>query len=49
MMEITEEVVRECALSLTGGLALDYQGQALDFGPPFRRASMQDLVSELTG
>lgn len=49
MMALTEELVRACALEVTGGLQLAYQGQELDLAPPFRRATMHALVQEATG
>eukprot|EP00884_Botryococcus_braunii_P002349 jgi/Botrbrau1/12114/Bobra.0186s0032.1 len=49
MMEITEGLLRECAQRVAGGLALSYQGRSLDLTPPFRRASMHDLVAETIG
>jgi hypothetical protein len=32
-----------------GSLQLPYQGAVLDFGAPFRRATMHDLVRDATG
>ncbi len=49
MMALTEELVRACALEVTGGLQLAYQGRELDLAPPFRRATMHALVQEATG
>ena len=49
MMALTEDLVRTCATDIAGGLRLTYQGLALDFGPPFRRATMHELVQEATG
>ena len=49
MMDLTEELVRAAAREVTGSTQVQYQGQALDFGPPFRRASMHELVAEVTG
>lgn len=49
MMDLTEDLIRASALEVTGSHAVEYQGQKLDFGPPFRRASMHDLVKEVTG
>ena len=49
MMDLTEELIRAAAQEVTGGLQVTYQGEALDFGPPFRRASMHTLVAEVTG
>lgn len=49
IMDLTEELVRSAAADVAGSHAVDYQGQHVDFGPPFRRASMHDLVKEITG
>ena len=49
IMVLTEDLIKAAAQSVTGGLTLDYQGQRLDFGQPFRRASMHDLVKDITG
>ncbi|EIE27769.1 lysyl-tRNA synthetase [Coccomyxa subellipsoidea C-169] len=49
MMDLTEDLVRAAAAEVAGSHAVVYQGQSLDFGPAFRRASMHDLVKEITG
>ena len=49
IMVLTEDLIKAAAQSVTGGLTVDYQGQHLNFGQPFRRASMHDLVKEITG
>lgn len=49
IMTLTEDLIKAAAQSVTGGLEVDYQGQHLDFSRPFRRASMHDLVQEVTG
>ena len=46
---LTEDLIKAAAQSVTGGLKVEYQGQHLDFEQPFRRASMHDLVKEITG
>lgn len=48
-MDLTEELIRTAAAEVAGAHAVEYQGQRLDFGPPFRRASMHDLVRDITG
>jgi lysyl-tRNA synthetase class 2 len=45
MMDLTEEILVACADAL-GERVIDYQGTSLDFNPPFRRATMLDLVKE---
>lgn len=49
MMEITENLVAHCAEKATGSMVINYQGTELDLTPPWRRASMHDLVEEKTG
>lgn len=49
MMRITEELVAYCAEELNGSTVVEYQGTEIDFKPPWRRASMHDLVKEKTG
>jgi lysyl-tRNA synthetase, class II len=47
MMDLAEALIRGAALAVTGGTAVNYQGASIDFGPPFRRATMADLVGEV--
>lgn len=49
IMVLTEDLIKAAAHAVTGGLEVDYQGQHLDFGQPFRRVSMHDLVKEVIG
>jgi len=49
MMEITEGVIRACARDACNALQVEYQGQVIDFGAPFRRVTMHELVEEATG
>jgi hypothetical protein len=35
--------------AVCGGLQLPYQGQVLDFEAPFRRATMHELVKDVSG
>ncbi|HUZ19037.1 MAG TPA: lysine--tRNA ligase [Acidimicrobiales bacterium] len=49
MMAITEELVAGVAQSVLGTTELTYQGRALDLTPPWRRATMEQLVAEQTG
>lgn len=48
MMYITETILVACADAL-GGRKINYQGTEIDLTPPFRRATMADLVKEETG
>jgi lysyl-tRNA synthetase class 2 len=49
MMELTENLVAYCCEKANGTLKINYQGTDLDLTPPWRRASMHDLVHEKTG
>ena len=49
IMVLTEDLIKAAAQTVTGGLEVEYQGQHLDFGQPFRRATMHELVKETTG
>ncbi|SCY99504.1 lysine--tRNA ligase [Alkaliphilus peptidifermentans] len=49
MMEITENLVAYCAEKVHGTTVINYQGVEIDFKPPWKRASMHDLVEEKTG
>jgi len=49
MMAITEELVAHVAQELLGTTTVTFEGRELDFAPPWRRASMTDLVEEIAG
>lgn len=49
MMRLTETLVSELALMETGSSTLTYDGRRLDLTPPWRRASMTELLREYTG
>jgi lysyl-tRNA synthetase, class II len=49
MMRLTEELVAHLARETTGGTVLAYDGRELDLTPPWRRASMTDLIEEHAG
>ena len=44
MMDLTEELIREAAVAVTGGTKLTYQGSEIDVGAPFARRTMAELV-----
>ncbi len=46
LMNLTEELFRELAQVATGGTRFTYQGQSIDFGAPFARKTMRQLVVE---
>ncbi|MGH9081830.1 MAG: lysine--tRNA ligase [Acidimicrobiales bacterium] len=49
LMVLVEELVAGLATDLRGTTALTYQGRSLDLAPPWRRATMAELVGEATG
>ena len=49
MMVLVEELVAGVANDVLGTTTLSYQGRALDLTPPWRRATMAELVDEHTG
>ena len=49
MMELTEHLVASLAKELVGSTLLTYQGRELDLTPPWRRATIEELVYERTG
>ena len=44
LMDLTEDLLRNMALDLTGGTTLEYQGSRYDFGKPFRRLTVHDAI-----
>jgi lysyl-tRNA synthetase class 2 len=49
MMDVGEALIRAAALAVRGSLRLEYQGRALDLGSKWRRVTLLELVSEVTG
>jgi lysyl-tRNA synthetase class 2 len=49
MMELTEELVAHLALELRGSTTLAYGDREIDLAPPWKRASMTDLIEEHAG
>ena len=49
MMRLTEELVAHLATEIRGTTKLTYVGRDLDLTPPWRRASMLDLIEEHAG
>ena len=47
VMDLTEGMIRDIASEVLGRTALEWEGQAIDLGPAFRRWSMTDAVLEL--
>ena len=49
LMVLFEELVAGIALDVVGTTVLEYQGRPLDLTPPWRRATMVELIGETTG
>ncbi len=49
MMALVEKLVADVATDVLGSTQLIYQGRDLDLTPPWRRATMSELIEELTG
>ncbi len=49
MMELTEQMVAHVARQVAGRTELTYGGRPLDLTPPWRRATLLELVAERTG
>ena len=49
MMTLTENIVTSAANVVLGSLILYYQGEMIDLNPPWKRATMHELVQEKTG
>jgi len=49
VMELTEQMLAFVCEKVTGGLKITYQGQELDFTPPWRRLSMREGILQTSG
>ena len=49
LMRFTEELLVHILSNVLGTLRVEYQGQEIDFTPPFRRVRYFDLLEEKTG
>ncbi len=49
MMDITENMVYECAMAINGTDQVPFQGQVISVSKPWKRATMLDLIKETTG
>lgn len=49
MMKLTEDVITTVAKEVLGTLQVSYQGEMIDLTPPWKRATMHQLVQEETG
>ncbi|MFY8149826.1 MAG: lysine--tRNA ligase, partial [Prochlorococcaceae cyanobacterium] len=49
MMDLTEQLIAHVAEQVCGTTRITYQGTEIDLTPPWRRATMHELVEEATG
>ncbi len=49
VMNLVEEVIVACVKAVAGVTSIEFEGKPLDLSPPFRRASMTELVSQAVG
>jgi lysyl-tRNA synthetase class 2 len=49
MMELTEDLVSSVMLKVNGTMISEFEGQQIDFTPPWRRVTMLDVIKEHTG
>ncbi len=49
MMELTEKLLSSVCEKICGSTKINYQEQEIDLKPPWRRATMHELVQEFTG
>ncbi|QGG96489.1 lysine--tRNA ligase [Actinomarinicola tropica] len=49
VMALTEELVAHLATELCGSTSISYQGRDLDLSVPWRRATLDELITEHTG
>ena len=49
MMNMTEELISSLTNEICGSTRIIYQGEQIDLTPPWRKATMNDLVKEKTG
>lgn len=49
MMEITEQIISTASEKVNGSMIVEFEGQQLDFTPPWRRITMLDAIKEYAG
>ncbi|MCP9926583.1 lysine--tRNA ligase [Cyanobium sp. CH-040] len=49
MMDLTEALIAEVCQQVCGGTRITYQGTEIDLTPPWRRATMHELVEQACG
>ncbi|TNE84413.1 MAG: lysine--tRNA ligase [Deltaproteobacteria bacterium] len=49
LMDLSEELLSQLAVEITGSAEVEFDGKVIDYSPPFRRADMDELIAEKTG
>lgn len=49
MMEIAEQLISAVIMKVNGSMQVNFEGQEIDFTPPWRRVTMLDAIKEYTG
>jgi len=49
LMTLTEEMVAQTAVQVTGSSSIEYQGEMIDLGGPWRRLSLVDALTTIGG
>jgi lysyl-tRNA synthetase class 2 len=49
MMDIVEELVAKVAINVNSSMAAEFDGQMIDFTPPWRRITMLEAIKEYAG
>ncbi len=49
LMNFAEEMLLDCCIAVTGKHEVEYQGQTIDFTPPFKRLRMVDSIKSVAG
>jgi len=49
MMQLCEDLISAVMFKVNGSMQIDFEGQQLDFPPPWRRVTMLDAIKEATG
>ncbi len=49
MMRLTEELIADAAVAATGSTVVEWDGATIELAPPYRRATMQQLIKEHAG
>ena len=49
MMELVESLIKDVATKCVGTTDIEYQGEIIHLGKPFKRVHMVDAIKEITG